>query len=64
MTQYTNETLQETFGRTLEELAFIFEDKAKADRAIAAVEKARAGLDEEEDDKHIPTIVEDVQRRA
>ncbi|EGS20242.1 uncharacterized protein CTHT_0047580 [Thermochaetoides thermophila DSM 1495] len=29
----------ETFGRTLEELAFIFEDKKLADEAVAAVEK-------------------------
>ncbi|KAL2256589.1 hypothetical protein VTK26DRAFT_1434 [Humicola hyalothermophila] len=29
----------ETFGRTLEELAFIFEDKRLADQAVAAVEK-------------------------
>ncbi|KAK4235066.1 lactose permease [Achaetomium macrosporum] len=29
----------ETFGRTLEELAFIFEDKRLADEAVAAVEK-------------------------
>ena len=29
----------ETFGRTLEELAFIFEDKALADQAVVAVEK-------------------------
>ncbi|KAK4151654.1 general substrate transporter [Chaetomidium leptoderma] len=29
----------ETFGRTLEELAFMFEDKALADEAVAAVEK-------------------------
>ncbi|KAK3935399.1 lactose permease [Diplogelasinospora grovesii] len=29
----------ETFGRTLEELAFIFEDKHLADQAVAAVEK-------------------------
>lgn len=30
----------ETFGRTLEELAFLFEDKALADQAVHAVEKA------------------------
>ncbi|KAI8949774.1 guanine deaminase [Xylaria longipes] len=30
----------ETFGRTLEELAFLFEDKALADEAVHAVEKA------------------------
>lgn len=30
----------ETFGRTLEELAFLFEDKAYADQAVHAVEKA------------------------
>ena len=30
----------ETFGRTLEELSFLFEDRALADRAVAAVEKA------------------------
>ncbi|KAI3338112.1 guanine deaminase [Ustulina deusta] len=30
----------ETFGRTLEELAFLFEDKALADEAVYAVEKA------------------------
>ncbi|KAI0521698.1 guanine deaminase [Xylaria bambusicola] len=30
----------ETFGRTLEELAFLFEDKALADKAVHAVEKA------------------------
>ena len=29
----------ETFGRTLEELVFIFEDKALADKAVVAVEK-------------------------
>ncbi|RYP69202.1 hypothetical protein DL770_008300 [Monosporascus sp. CRB-9-2] len=29
----------ETFGRTLEELAFLFEDKALADQAVNAVEK-------------------------
>ena len=29
----------ETYGRTLEELTFIFEDKALADRAVVAVEK-------------------------
>jgi sugar porter (SP) family MFS transporter len=29
----------ETFGRTLEELAFMFEDRALADQAVAAVEK-------------------------
>ncbi|KAK3375512.1 general substrate transporter [Lasiosphaeria ovina] len=29
----------ETFGRTLEELAFMFEDKALADQAVAAVQK-------------------------
>ncbi|KAI1818653.1 general substrate transporter [Poronia punctata] len=33
----------ETFGRTLEELAFLFEDKALADEAVHAVEKAVAG---------------------
>ncbi|GKT78239.1 MFS sugar transporter [Colletotrichum tofieldiae] len=30
----------ETAGRTLEELAFLFEDKALADQAVGAVEKA------------------------
>ncbi|GAP86681.1 putative MFS sugar transporter [Rosellinia necatrix] len=30
----------ETFGRTLEELAFLFEDKALADQAVHAVKKA------------------------
>jgi hypothetical protein len=29
----------ETYGRTLEELAFLFEDEALADRAVGAVEK-------------------------
>lgn len=29
----------ETYGRTLEELAFLFEDRDKADRAVSAVEK-------------------------
>lgn len=51
----------ETFGRTLEELAFIFEDKEKSEMAIAAVEKARAGLD---DEKRADTAIEDVDRRA
>ncbi|KAJ9139143.1 Lactose permease [Pleurostoma richardsiae] len=36
----------ETFGRTLEELAFIFEDKHLADEAVAAVEKAVVHHDE------------------
>ncbi|KAI0400913.1 guanine deaminase [Xylaria palmicola] len=36
----------ETFGRTLEELAFLFEDKALADEAVHAVEKAVALNDE------------------
>lgn len=31
--------LQETHGRTLEELAFLFEDKALADQSVNAVEK-------------------------
>lgn len=51
----------ETFGRTLEELAFIFEDKEKSDMAIAAVEKARAGLD---GDKQAESVVEDVNKRV
>ena len=51
----------ETFGRTLEELAFIFEDRSKAERAVAAVEKARAGLD---DDKHLAHTIEDTHRRV
>jgi hypothetical protein len=42
-------------------LAFIFEDKEKSDMAIAAVEKARAGLG---DEKQADTIVEDVNRRV
>lgn len=29
----------ETYGRTLEELAFLFEDKARAEEATARVEK-------------------------
>lgn len=52
----------ETFGRTLEELAFIFEDKEKAERAVAAVEKARAGLDDDKAISH--TIVENANRRV
>ncbi|KAK0708054.1 general substrate transporter [Lasiosphaeris hirsuta] len=36
----------ETFGRTLEELAFLFEDKALADQAVAAVEKTLHGNDD------------------
>jgi MFS family permease len=46
----------ETYGRTLEELAFIFEDKNKAERAIAAVEKARAGLDDDEKRVSLSTV--------
>ncbi|KAF3019228.1 hypothetical protein E8E14_001278 [Neopestalotiopsis sp. 37M] len=36
----------ETFGRTLEELAFLFEDKALADEAVRAVEKSIAHHDD------------------
>ncbi|ETS84567.1 hypothetical protein PFICI_02592 [Pestalotiopsis fici W106-1] len=36
----------ETHGRTLEELAFLFEDKALADEAVRAVEKSIAHHDE------------------
>ncbi|KIW16504.1 hypothetical protein PV08_06559 [Exophiala spinifera] len=54
----------ETYGRTLEELAFIFEDKEKSDRAVAAVEKARAGLDDDENEKRVETIVEHVGDRT
>ncbi|KAI1252482.1 hypothetical protein MGN70_007060 [Eutypa lata] len=36
----------ETFGRTLEELAFLFEDKALADEAVNAVEKVVGHHDE------------------
>jgi sugar porter (SP) family MFS transporter len=39
----------ETFGRTLEELAFMFEDRALADQAVAAVEK----VVHHADDNHI-----------
>ncbi|KAK1763043.1 putative mfs sugar transporter [Phialemonium atrogriseum] len=37
----------ETFGRTLEELAFMFEDKRFADQAVAAVRKAVGDRDED-----------------
>lgn len=40
----------------------VFEDKEKSDRAIAAVEKARAGLDD--DEKRAETVVEHVQDRV
>jgi MFS family permease len=53
----------ETYGRTLEELAFIFEDKSKAERAITAVEKARAHLDDE-DEKNVHTIHENTAPRV
>ncbi|KAK6063412.1 hypothetical protein SCUP234_07216 [Seiridium cupressi] len=36
----------ETYGRTLEELAFLFEDKALADEAVHAVEKSIAHHDD------------------
>ncbi|KAI0010809.1 guanine deaminase [Xylariaceae sp. FL0662B] len=36
----------ETFGRTLEELAFLFEDKALADEAVHAVEKVVGHVDD------------------
>ncbi|KKY33523.1 putative mfs sugar transporter [Diaporthe ampelina] len=37
----------ETFGRTLEELSFMFEDKSLADEAVKATEKAIAHHDED-----------------
>ncbi|KAI1827593.1 guanine deaminase [Xylaria intraflava] len=39
----------ETFGRTLEELTFLFEDKALADEAVHAVEKAVANAGDSSD---------------
>ncbi|CAN8105436.1 unnamed protein product [Discula destructiva] len=41
----------ETFGRTLEELAFIFEDKKLADEAVKATEKALAHSKEDDGEK-------------
>ncbi|KAI4595257.1 hypothetical protein KJ359_006931 [Pestalotiopsis sp. 9143b] len=48
----------ETFGRTLEELAFLFEDKALADEAVRAVEKSIAHHDEGpvQEEKSAPEI--------
>ncbi|KFY68333.1 hypothetical protein V496_01153 [Pseudogymnoascus sp. VKM F-4515 (FW-2607)] len=40
----------ETYGRTLEELAFLFEDKALADKAVEAVEKQIHFGGKEDDD--------------
>jgi energy-converting hydrogenase Eha subunit A len=47
----------ETYGRTLEELAFLFEDKELADQAVAAVEKQIHG-EEGDHDKNSTRIVE------
>ena len=41
----------ETYNRTLEELAFLFEDKELADQAVAAVEKQMHGVDGQLGDK-------------
>ncbi|CAJ2503396.1 Uu.00g107900.m01.CDS01 [Anthostomella pinea] len=49
----------ETFGRTLEELAFLFEDKALADEAVHAVEKVVGydrALDRAERDPKTETV--------
>ncbi|KAI1343264.1 guanine deaminase [Xylariaceae sp. FL0016] len=43
----------ETFGRTLEELAFLFEDKALADEAVHAVEKVVGHGERNAKDSHI-----------
>ncbi|KAI1843544.1 hypothetical protein JX266_010177 [Neoarthrinium moseri] len=49
----------ETFGRTLEELAFLFEDKALADEAVHAVEKSIAHHEEKGKDT-VPTQTKEV----
>ncbi|KAL3427158.1 MFS sugar transporter [Phlyctema vagabunda] len=54
----------ETYGRTLEELAFLFEDKALTDNVVVAVEKqihygdAGPGADQGADAKHVEHVVE------
>jgi sugar porter (SP) family MFS transporter len=47
----------ETFGRTLEELAFLFEDKALADEAVHAVEKVVGHHEDVNDDHHTSEVV-------
>jgi len=49
----------ETFGRTLEELAFLFEDKAYADEAVHAVEKVVGGHHEERERDEKAALDED-----
>lgn len=50
----------ETHGRTLEELAFLFEDKDKAERANMAVEKSMfAGEDAQQE-----VVVQDADKKA
>ncbi|KAF2707945.1 lactose permease [Pleomassaria siparia CBS 279.74] len=50
----------ETYGRTLEELAFLFEDKDLADKAVAAVEKQIHGEGNEHVEKKEVTIQDKV----
>ncbi|KFY43750.1 hypothetical protein V494_01818 [Pseudogymnoascus sp. VKM F-4513 (FW-928)] len=55
----------ETYGRTLEELAFLFEDKALADKAVEAVEKQIHYGGDKEDDANRESLahVEETDRK-
>ncbi|KFY08543.1 hypothetical protein V492_06138 [Pseudogymnoascus sp. VKM F-4246] len=54
----------ETYGRTLEELAFLFEDKALADKAVEAVEKQiHYGGDKEDANRESLAHVEETDRK-
>lgn len=59
-------TFPETFGRTLEELTFLFEDRALAEEANRAAEKAGggggAGTGEKRSEEHVE--VQEVGRRV
>jgi sugar porter (SP) family MFS transporter len=53
----------ETHGRTLEELAFLFEDKELADRAIVAVEKQIHHDDVNADKAGVTEVQEEMRRK-